>query len=145
MEWFTILKCIHVTSFAAWFGTVLTSIFLLKTFQPKLTGEKEAVADFPQLLRTYIQLETSVADKAFKLTVASGLLMAWFYHGWDLWLGVKIGLVVLQVALTLGYIVKAIQPITYPTSNAEYARWYKLFAISLSMFALVLGITFFLL
>ncbi len=145
MEWFNILKCIHVTSFAAWFGTVLTSIFLLKTFQPKLTGDRDAVADFPQLLRTYIQLETSVADKAFKLTVGSGLLLAWFYHGWDLWIGVKIGLVVLQVALTLGYIVIAIQPLAYPVSDREYARWYKLFAISLTMFALVLGITFFLL
>ncbi|MEC9486110.1 MAG: hypothetical protein UMU76_01225 [Prosthecochloris sp.] len=58
---------------------------------------------------------------------------------------VKIGLVALQLALTMGYIIKQIQPLAYPCNPAEYRKWYQLFTISLSMFALVLLVTFFLL
>ncbi len=145
MDWHTILRFIHVTSFATWFGTVFASLFLLKALEPKLTVSAEALADYPQLLRTYIKLETNVADAAFKLTVASGLLLAFFFHGWTLGVFLKTGLIILQVALTMGYIVKAIQPLEYPCTLSEYKKWYRLFTISLCMFALVLGATFFLL
>ncbi len=142
----TILRLIHVTCFAAWFGTVLASLFLLKTLEPKLTGKEEgSPAEYSKLLQNFIRLETKVADTAFKAVILSGLLLAGLYHGWHLAVFIKIGLVVLQVALTLGYIMRSIRPLTYPCTPSEYAKWYRLFSISLSMFALVLLTTFFLL
>ncbi|ACF46618.1 MAG: hypothetical protein OQK66_01990 [Prosthecochloris sp.] len=145
MDWYTLLKFIHVTSFALWLGTVFASIFLLRTLEPVLTGSEKEIARYPEFLKTYIKLETSVADKGFKTTVISGLLLALFFHGWTLWVFVKIGLIILQVVLTMSYIIKAIQPLSYPCSPGDYANWYKLFSISLTMFALVLLVTFFLL
>jgi len=145
MNWHSLLLFIHVTSFAIWFGTVFASLFLLRTLEPRLTAKDGNTAEYTSLLHTYIRLETKVADTGFKTAVVTGLLLAFLFHGWTLWVFVKAGLIVLQVALTMGYIVKAIQPISYPCDAGEYARWYRLFTISLTMFALVLGVSFFLL
>ncbi|ARM31879.1 hypothetical protein [Prosthecochloris sp. HL-130-GSB] len=145
MDWFSLLKFIHVTSFAAWFGTVFASLFVLRTLQPELTGPPENTALHQQLLKKFIQLETKVADAGFKTAVISGLVLAFFFYGWSVWIFVKIGLVILQVIFTMSYIIKAIQPLTYPCSTDEYRKWYKLFAISFTMFALILLVTFFLL
>jgi hypothetical protein len=146
MDYHSILRFIHIVSFAAWFGSVLSSLFLLKTLEPILSGKKgNNVMEYAALLQKYIKLETKVADVSFIGVILSGLLLAGFYHGWTVWVFVKSGLIVLQVILTLGYIIRAIQPLSYPCSPSEYSRWYRLFAISLSMFALVLLTSFFLL
>ncbi len=143
MDWHTLLRLIHVTSFATWFGTVFASFFLLKTLEPKLTGPEDELGEYPRFLQTYIKLETKVADTGFKATIVTGLLLAFFFHGWTLPLFIKSGLIILQVALTMGYIIKAIQPLKYPCSSSDYKKWYNLFATSFSMFALVLVVTFF--
>ncbi len=145
MDWYVLLRFFHIVSFATWFGTVFASLFLLKTLEPKLTDSTGNPEEYAKILRSYIKRETKVADAAFKLTIASGLLMALLTQTWSIPLFVKIALVILQFALTMGYIVKAIQPLTYPCSPSDYKRWYNLFAISLSMFALVLSVSFFLL
>lgn len=145
MELHELLRFIHITCFAAWFGTVFASMFFLKTLEPGLTGTEAQVGDKPKLLQRYIKLETKVADVSFIGVVATGIILAQFYHGWTVWALVKSGLIILQVALTMGYIVKAIQPLTYPCTRSEYKKWYNLFTISFSMFGAVLGVTFFLL
>ena len=145
MDWHIILRFIHITSFAAWFGTVFASLFVLKTLEPKLTGSPADTAAYPEFLRTFIKRETKVADAGFKIAIVSGLLLAFFFHGWTIGVLVKSGFIILQVALTMGYIIKAIQPLNYPCTRSAYKKWYNLFTISLSMFALVLGVTFFLL
>ena len=145
MDFHTLLRVVHITSFAAWFGTIFASFFLLKTLEPGLTGdEKQKADDYSLLLRRFIKLETKVADVAVISVILSGLLLAHFYVGWTPWVFAKIGLLVLQIALTMGFIIKAIQPITYPCDAARYTAWYKLFTISFSMFAIVLIVTFFL-
>ncbi|MBN1278180.1 MAG: hypothetical protein K9I59_02095 [Chlorobium sp.] len=141
----TILLFVHITCFAAWFGTVLASLFLLKTLESRLTGTAERAAEYALLLREFIKRETKVADAAFIGVVLSGILLASLFHGWTFWVILKSLLIVLQVALTMGYIIRAIQPLSYPCSPESFRNWYKLFAISLTMFALVLGVTFFLL
>lgn len=145
MDWHAILRLIHVASFATWFGTVFASLFLLKTLEPKLTDSDNGPGEYPTLLQTYIKLETKVADTGFKTAIVSGLLLAFFFHGWTVPVMIKSGLIILQVALTMGYIIKAIHPLKYPCSRSDYKKWYNLFTISFSMFALVLGVTFFLL
>ncbi|NTW56367.1 MAG: hypothetical protein HGB20_04900 [Chlorobiaceae bacterium] len=146
MELHSVLRFLHVVSFAAWFGSVLASLFLLKTLEPKLTGaDEKAAEEYSALLRKYVKLETKVADAGVIGVILSGILLALLYHGWTLWVYVKSALVVLQIALTLGYIVRAIQPLKYPCMKAEFGRWYRLFGISLTMFALVLLCSFFLL
>jgi putative membrane protein len=134
-----------VTCFAAWFGTVLASLFLLRTLETRLTGTAKHADENAIMLREFIKLETKAADVAFIGVVFSGILLAWLFHGWTIWLGVKTGVIVLQVVLTMGYIVRSIRPLSYPCSPEAYRNWYRLFAISLTMFALVLLITFFLL
>jgi len=141
----TILLFVHVTCFAAWFGTVLASLFLLRTLESRLTETAESAVENGFLLREFIRLETKVADVAFIGVVLSGILLASLFHGWTFWVIVKSLLIVLQVALTMGYIIRAIQPLTYPCTLESFRNWYKLFAISLTMFALVLCVTFFLL
>jgi uncharacterized membrane protein len=146
MELHTILRFLHIVSFAAWFGSVLASLFFLKVLEPKLTGNDEKQAEeYSSLLRKYIKLETKVADAGVIGVLISGVLLASFYHGWTFWVFVKSGLIVLQIALTLGYIVRAIQPLKYPSTHREYRQWYRLFGISLTMFTLVLLCSFFLL
>ena len=145
MELHALLRFLHITSFAAWFGTVLSSLFLLKTLEKRLTDTESDSTAYAALLQHYIKLETKVADVAFIGVILSGILLAGLYHGWTIWVFVKSGLIVLQVALTLGYIMRSIRPLTYPCSLVQYQNWYRLFGISLSMFALVLLVTFFLL
>jgi putative copper export protein len=146
MELHTILRFLHIVSFAAWFGSVLASLFFLKVLEPKLTGtDKTQAEEYASLLRKYIRLETKVADAGVIGVLISGVLLATMYHGWTIWVFVKSGLIIVQIALTLGYIVRAIQPIKYPSTVQEYRRWYRLFCISLSMFTLVLLCSFFLL
>lgn len=145
MDYHLILRFFHVTCFAAWFGTVLASLFLLRTLEPRLTGSARQAPEDARLLREFIRLETKVADVAFIGVLASGILLAVFFHGWSVWLRVKTFLIVLQVVLTMGYIIRAIRPLSYPCLPDEYRNWYRLFAISLIMFALVLSVTFFLL
>ncbi len=145
MDWYTILRFVHIVSFAAWFGTVFASLFLLKTLEPKLTDATGNPEKYTKLLWSYIKLETKVADSAFKITVVSGLLLAFLTYTWSIPVFIKIALVILQVFMTMGYIVKAIQPLKYPCSTSDYKKWYNLFAISLSMFAVVLSVSFFLL
>ena len=144
MDFHALLRLVHITGFAAWFGTIFATLFLLKTLEPGLTGEKQQAEEHSLLLRRFIKLETKVADVAVISVLLSGLLLAHFYEGWHPWVFAKIGLMILQIALTMGYIIKAIQPITYPSDAVKYRAWYKLFAISLSMFAIVLLLTFFL-
>jgi putative copper export protein len=146
MEWHSILLFMHIVSFAAWFGTIFASLFLLKALEPKLTGpDEQQAAEFSSLLRIFLRLETKVADIGVIGVLISGILLATFHHGWTFWVFVKSALLVLQITLTLGYIVRAIQPLKYPCSAHDYARWYRLFGISLTMFALVLLCSFFLL
>ncbi|AAM72731.1 MAG TPA: hypothetical protein DEB17_01150 [Chlorobaculum sp.] len=144
MDFHALLRVIHITAFAAWFGTIFATLFLLKTLEPGLTGEKKQAEEYSLLLRRFIKLETKVADVAVISVLLSGLLLAHFYEGWHPWVFVKIGLMILQIALTMGYIIKAIQPITYPCDTAKYRAWYRLFTISFSMFGIVLLVTFFL-
>lgn len=144
MDFHAILRLVHITGFAAWFGTIFASMFLLRTLEPGMTGDEETAKAHKALLMRFIGLETKVADVAVVSVLVSGLLLAHFYHGWTLWVAVKIGLLVLQIAFTMGFIVKKIQPITYPCDASRYATWYQLFGISLTMFALVLAVTFFL-
>ncbi|MBM3162622.1 MAG: hypothetical protein FJZ79_04760 [Chlorobi bacterium] len=145
MNYHAVLLFLHTTCFAAWFGTILASFFLLKTLESRLTGTAPRAAEDALLLREFIKRETKVADVAFIGVVASGILLASFYHGWTWWIGLKSLLIMLQVALTMGYIVRSIQPLGYPCSPEAFRNWYRLFAISLTMFALVLFVTFFLL
>jgi len=141
----TLLRLLHVVSFAAWFGSVLASLYFLKCIEEKLTGNASNIGEYTSLLQRYIKLETKVADTGFKVVIVTGILLAALYHGWTFWVFVKIALIVLQVALTLGYITRSIQTLSYPCSVNDYKRWYRLFTISLTMFALVLSISFFLL
>jgi putative membrane protein len=145
MELHHLLRLIHITCFAAWFGTVLSSLFLLKALESRLTGPEDNSSVYAALLKHYIRMETRVTDVAFFGVIITGILLAGFYHGWSAGVFVKTALIVLQVILTMGYIVRSIRPITYPCSLAVYSNWYRLFGISLSMFALVLLATGFLL
>ncbi|NTW73966.1 MAG: hypothetical protein HGB29_03795 [Chlorobiaceae bacterium] len=140
-----ILRLVHITGFAAWFGTIFASMFLIKTLEPGMTDTEDKAKEYKVLLMRFIGLETKVADVAVVSVVLSGLLLTHFYHGWSIWAIMKIVLLVVQVALTMGYIVRKIQPITYPCDTTRFASWYRLFAISLTMFSLVLAVTFFLL
>lgn len=139
-----LLRMVHVASFAAWFGTVLASLLLLKALKPKLTGEEgeSAAEDAALLLRRYIGLETKVADGALLSLVASGILMAFLHHGWTGWVWAKVALLVIQAALTMGWIIRFIQPIAYPCPERQFSSWNRLFALSLSMFAVVLSVVF---
>ena len=141
----TLLRLLHLTSFAAWFGSVLASLYFLKSIEEKLTRNESNIGEYTSLLQRYIKLETKVADTGFKVVIVTGILLAALFHGWTLWVFVKIALIVLQVALTLGYITRSIRTLSYPCAGADYKRWYRLFAISLAMFAVVLSVSFFLL
>ena len=145
MVFHTILRFVHIVSFAAWFGTILASLFFLKAIESKLTGNDNNTAEYAQLLQRFLKLETKVADVAVIGVILSGILLAAFYHGWTVWVFVKSLLIVLQIALTIGYILRSVRTLTYPCSKQEYNSWYRLFGISLTMFALVLFVSFFLL
>jgi putative membrane protein len=144
MNFHALLRIIHITGFASWFGTIFASLFLLKTLEPGLTGEKNQAEEYSLLLRRFIRLETKVADVSVISVILSGLLLAHFYEGWSPWVSAKIVLLILQIALTMGYIIKAIQPVVYPCDTTQYRAWYRLFTISFSMFGIILMVTFFL-
>ncbi|NTV06666.1 MAG: hypothetical protein HGA59_09210 [Chlorobiaceae bacterium] len=145
MDFQTVLRFLHIIFFASWFGTVLASLFLLKALEEKLTGNDSNHAEYASLLQRFIKLETKVADVAVIGVILTGIMLAGFYHGWTIWVFVKSGLIILQVILTIGYIIRSVRSIAYPCSKSEYGNWYRLFSISLTMFALVLIVTFFLL
>jgi putative membrane protein len=143
MDFHALLRLVHITAFAAWFGTIFASFFLLKTLEPGMTGEEKQARDYRGLLMRFIKLETKVADVAVISVIVSGLFLAHFYQGWTPWVFTKITLLILQIALTMGYIVKVIQRITYPCDALTYRSWYRLFSISFTMFGIVLAVTFF--
>lgn len=145
MDLHAILRLVHITGFAAWFGTIFASMFLLRTLEPGMTGEAEKAKEYKMLLMRFIGLETKIADVAVISVLLSGLILAHFYHGWTPWVVVKIVLLILQIALTMTYIVRKIQPISYPCDAVRFSSWYRLFTISLTMFGIVLAVTFFLL
>jgi putative membrane protein len=145
MVFHTILRFLHIVSFAAWFGTILASLFFLKAIESKLTGNDDNTAEYAQLLQRFLKLETKVADVAVIGVILSGIMLAAFYHGWTIPVFVKSLLIVLQIALTIGYIIRSVRTLTYPCSKQEYKSWYRLFGISLTMFSLVLFVSFFLL
>lgn len=144
MDFHALLRLVHITGFGAWFGTIFASMFLLRALEPGMTGDQGKAPEYRGLLMRFIGLETKMADIAVVSVLLSGLLLAHFYHGWTPWTAVKVVLLLLQVALTMGYIVRKIQPISYPCDKATFASWYRLFALSFSMFAAVLAVTFFL-
>jgi|GEM_PF-382161 len=145
MAFHTILRFLHIIFFASWFGTVMASLFVLKALESKLTGNDVYNTEFAALLQRFLKLETKVADVAVIGVIFSGIMLAAFFHGWTIWVFVKSFLIVLQVTLTIGYIMHSVRTITYPCSKREYANWYRLFGISLTMFALILIVTFFIL
>ena len=145
MVFHTILRFLHIIFFAAWFGSVLASLFFLKALESKLTDKDDNTAEYAQMLQRFIKLETKVADVAVIGVILSGIMLTAFYHGWTIWVFVKSLLIVLQIALTIGYIIRSVRSLTYPCSKREYASWFRLFGISLTMFTLVLLVTFFLL
>ena len=126
MVFHSILRLLHIVSFAAWFGTILASLFFLKAMESKLTGNDDNTAEYAQLLQRFLKLETKVADVAVIGVILSGILLAVLYHGWTIWVFVKSFLIVLQIALTIGYIIRSVRTLTYPCSNQEYNSWYRM-------------------
>ncbi len=145
MVFHTLLRFLHIIFFASWFGTILASIFLLKALEEKLTSSDNNHAEYAALLQRFLKLETKVADVAVIGVIITGIMLAALYHGWTIWVFVKSLLIVLQIVLTIGYIIRSVRTISYPCPKSEYMNWYRLFGISLTMFALVLVVTFFLL
>jgi uncharacterized membrane protein len=145
MVFHTLLRFLHIIFFASWFGTILASIFLLKALEEKLTSNDSNHAEYAALLRRFLKLETKVADVAVIGVILTGIMLAGLYHGWTIQIIIKSLLIVLQILLTLGYIMRSVRTLSYPCSKSEYGNWYRLFGISLTMFALVLVVTFFLL
>ena len=125
MVFHTIVRFLHIIFFASWFGTILASLFFLKAIENKLTGCDGNTAEFAALLQRFVKLETKVADVAVIGVILSGILLAVFYHGWTLWVGAKIVLMVLQIGLTIGYILRSVRTLTYPCSKLEYNSWYR--------------------
>jgi putative membrane protein len=145
MVFHTILRFLHIIFFASWFGTILASLFLLKALEEKLTSSNSNHAEYAALLRHFLKLETKVADVAVIGVILTGIMLAALYHGWTVWVFVKSALIVLQIFMTIAYIMHSVRSISYPCSRREYGNWYRLFTISLTMFALILLVTFFLL
>jgi uncharacterized membrane protein len=145
MTFHTILRFLHIIFFASWFGTVLASLFILKALEEKLTSKESNHKEYAALLQRFLKLETKVADVAVIGVILSGIMLAGLYHGWTIWIFVKSGLIILQIILTIGYIMRSVRTLSYPCSKSAYGNWYRLFGISLTMFSLVLLVSFFLL
>jgi len=137
------LILIHVLSFAIWLGLVLASMIVIKQLESKLTDPNADTATFSAILQGYIKGETKFIDYIFPLLLVSGLLLAFFFIGWNYWVFTKIGLVVLQFAATIGFIFTTVRKITYPCDKATYQKWYILFGISLSFFLVTLLFVYF--
>ncbi len=106
MDLHALLRLMHITSFAAWFRTVLASLFLLKTLEPELTDNASDAPKYAAILKQFNKRETKVADVAFIGVILSETLLAWLYHGWCEWVFVKTALLVVQAAVAMGYIIR---------------------------------------
>ncbi len=145
MFFHALLRFLHIIFFASWFGTILASLFLLKALESKLTSPDDHNTEYSAFLQRFLKLETKVADVAVIGVIISGIMLAALFHGWTIQVFVKSALIVLQIVLTISYIMRSVRSISYPCSKSEYGNWYRLFGISLIMFFLVLVVTFFLL
>lgn len=124
-------------------GAVAASLLVIRVFESKLTALNQDVSADAAMLRAYVRLETKMVDVVFIGAIVSGILLAQFYTGWTTWVFIKIGILVLQFAATIGYVAAAIMRVTYPCPPEVYKRWYKLFSISLTSFAIMLTFVFF--
>ncbi|MBP1464291.1 hypothetical protein EYB53_001085 [Candidatus Chloroploca sp. M-50] len=136
------LLLIHVACFAIWMGAIVASLLVVRTFEPRLTKPDGLTSD-GELLRAYIRHEVKLVDVVFLSLMISGLALAQFYLGWNTWVFLKIGLFIAQFAATMGFVFLRIRPITYPCTPATYRRWYQLFGVSLSFFAVTLLVVYF--
>lgn len=123
-------------------GAVAASMFVIRTLEPRLTNPDRASMD-EELLKTYIRHEVKLVDVAFLGVLLTGVLLAQFFAGWTLWTAVKLALYFVQFGATTLYIAKFIRPLKYPCSPNEYKRWQGLFAVSFSLFFVVLVWTYF--
>lgn len=137
------LLLIHVACFALWMGAVAASALMVRTFEPRLTTNAGDVTTDAALMRAYIRREVKFVDVVFAGVLISGIALAQLYTGWTPWVLTKIGLFVAQFVATMAYIQVFIRPLTYPCSPSLYRRWYGLFAVSLSFFAITLIVVFF--
>ena len=76
MAFHTILRSLHIIFFASWFGTILASLFLLKSLESKLTGNDENTPEFAALLQRFLKLETKVADVAVIGVIITGIILS---------------------------------------------------------------------
>ncbi len=136
------LLLIHVVCFAIWFGSVVVSWLLIRALEERLTDPQRA-AQFAELLRHYIRLETRVVDVAFVGVVVTGVVLAQFFVGWSPWVIGKLVLYLIQFGLTLWYLLVHLRPLRYPCSPREYRRWYELLTLSFVVFGASLVWTYF--
>jgi putative membrane protein len=139
---YSLLVFLHVVCFALWMGAVAASMLVIRTLEPRLTNPDRAPLD-AELLKTYIRYEVKLVDVAFFGVLLTGVALAHFYIGWTLWTTVKLSLYFVQFGATMFYIAKFIRPLSYPCSTNDYKRWYGLFAVSFSLFFVVLVWTYF--
>ncbi len=137
------LLLIHVACFALWMGTVAASLLVVRTLEPRLTGVTGDATPDADLLRAYIRQEVKFVDVVFAGVLVSGIMLAQLHTGWTPWVLTKIGLFIAQFVATMAYIQVFIRPLTYPCPPYRYRRWYGLFAVSLSFFAVTLLVVFF--
>ncbi len=135
------LLMLHVVCFALWMGAVVASLLVVHTFESRLT-RPDALASDGELLRAYIRHEVKLVDVVFVSLMISGVALAQFYIGWNSWVLLKVSLFIAQFAATIGFVYLRIRPITYPCSPALYRRWYQLFGVSLSFFAITLLVVY---
>lgn len=136
------LLMIHVVCFAIWMGAIAASLLVVHTFEPRLT-RPDGLASDGELLRAYIRHEVKLVDVVFLSLMISGIALAHFYTGWNSWVFLKIGLFIAQFAATMAFVFLRIRPITYPCTPAIYRRWYQLFGVSFSFFAVTLLVVYF--
>ncbi|NTV62528.1 MAG: hypothetical protein HGA65_03185 [Oscillochloris sp.] len=136
------LLMIHVLCFALWMGAVVASLLVVHTFEGRLT-RPDGLASDGELLRSYIRHEVKLVDVAFTTLLISGITLAQFYIGWNSWVFLKLGLFIAQFGATVGMIYARIRQITYPCTPTLYRRWYQLFGVSFSFFAVTLLVVYF--
>ena len=137
------LTLIHILSFAIWFGLVVASLIVIKVFEPKLTDPNIDAETYAGFLKSYIKGETKFIDIFFPLVIVSGILLAMFFTGWNNWVIIKIILVILQFAATMGFIFGVIRKITYPCDKRMYKNWYYLMGVSITFFSVTLIFVYF--
>lgn len=139
------LRLVHITCFAAWMGNVIASRFFIRSIEEKMTDQQGDAEPYRSIMMRFIKAETKITDIAVPGVLISGLMLAGLYHGWTFQVILKGILFATQVILTLGYIAKAIRPLSYPCTTRDYQKWYRLFSISFTMFGIILYTSFFLL